>query len=69
MGRNQARKELNLEDEVEKLNRKGIVHAIRTRKDLDEASGAYKDISEVIHNQADLVETIIELEPLAVIKG
>lgn len=69
MGRNQAIKELNFEDEVEKLNRKGIVHAIRTRKDLDEASGAYKDISEVIRNQADLVETITELEPLAVIKG
>lgn len=69
MGRNQAIRELNLEEEIEKLNKKGIVHAIRTKKDLDEASGAYKDIAEVIGNQADLVEIVTELEPLAVIKG
>lgn len=69
MGRNQAMRELNFEEEIEKLNKKGIVHAIRTRKDLDEASGAYKNISEVIQNQADLVEVLTELEPLAVIKG
>ncbi len=69
MGRNQAIRQLDLAEEIEKLNRKGIVHNIRTRKDLDEASGAYKDISEVIRNQSDLVEIITELEPLAVIKG
>lgn len=69
MGRNQAIRELNLEEEIKKLDKKGIVHAIRTQKDLDEASGAYKDISEVIKNQDDLVETIVELTPLAVIKG
>ncbi len=69
MGRNQAIRELNLEQEIEKLNKKGIVHAIRTRRDLDEAAGAYKDINEVIRNQSDLVEIITELEPLAVIKG
>jgi tRNA-splicing ligase RtcB len=36
---------------------------------LDEAPGAYKDISEVMENQKDLVEIIVELSPLAVIKG
>jgi len=69
MGRNQAIRELSLEEEIQKLNKKGIVHAIRTQKDLDEASGAYKDISEVIKNQDDLVEIYAELTPLAVIKG
>lgn len=69
MGRGRAIRELILKEEIEKLDKKGIVHAIRTKKDLDEASGAYKDISEVIKNQDDLVEIIMELSPLAVIKG
>jgi tRNA-splicing ligase RtcB len=34
-----------------------------------EASGAYKNIATVIKEQSDLVEPIIELKPLAVIKG
>ncbi len=69
MGRNVARKTLSLIDEKKRLDDKGIIHAIRTEKDLDEASGAYKDISVVMGNQTDLVEIIEELEPLAVIKG
>ncbi|KKL72374.1 hypothetical protein LCGC14_2085600, partial [marine sediment metagenome] len=44
MGRKQAKKELNLEEEKRKLDEKGIVHSIRGIQDLDEASGAYKDI-------------------------
>lgn len=69
MSRTQAQKNLNLEDEIKKLNDQGIIHAIRSVKDLDEASGAYKDISEVMKNQEDLVEILVELTPLAVIKG
>lgn len=69
LGRKQAIRELNLEKEIEKLNKKGIVHAIRGKDDLDEASSAYKDISMVIKNQSDLVEIITEMKPLAVIKG
>lgn len=69
MGRNQARKTLNLEEEKKKLDDKNIIHSIRTEKDLDEASGAYKDIEEVMRNQEDLVEIIHKLTPLAVIKG
>ncbi|MCJ7601260.1 MAG: RtcB family protein [Desulfobulbaceae bacterium] len=38
-------------------------------RDLDEAAGAYKNIDEVIENQIDLVEVLVELRPLAVIKG
>lgn len=69
MSRSQAEKELNLEEEIKKLNDKGIVHAIRGVKDLDEASGAYKPIDMVMGNQKDLVEILVELEPLGVIKG
>jgi tRNA-splicing ligase RtcB len=45
------------------------LHAIRGKKDLDEASGAYKDIDVVMRNQEDLVEVLVKLSPLAVIKG
>ncbi|MGA2296789.1 MAG: RtcB family protein [FCB group bacterium] len=69
MGRGQARRNLNLEDEIRRLNEKGIIHSIRHQKDLDEAAGAYKDIDTVMKNQQDLVDILIELEPLAVIKG
>lgn len=37
--------------------------------DLSEAPGAYKDIEEVISNEADLVKPIVRLTPLAVLKG
>ncbi len=69
MGRRQAQRELDLNQEIEKLNKKGVIHAIRGVKDLDEASGAYKDIHTVMQNQADLVKIKVELEPLAVVKG
>jgi tRNA-splicing ligase RtcB len=69
MGRNQARKNLNLEKEIKKLDDKGIIHGIRTEKELDEASGAYKDIDIVMEEQKDLVKILVKLEPLAVIKG
>ena len=69
MGRKQAQRSLNLENEIRKLDEQGIVHGIRSEKDLDEASGAYKDISTVINSQLDLIEIVTELRPLAVIKG
>jgi len=69
MSRSQAKKELNLEEEIKKMDERGIIHSIRTRQDLDEASSAYKDIDEVMERQRDLVEIAVTLEPLAVIKG
>jgi tRNA-splicing ligase RtcB len=69
MGRNQAIKNLNLEEEIKRLDDMGVIHAIRGVKDLDEASGAYKNIDEVMENQKDLVDILVELTPLAVIKG
>jgi tRNA-splicing ligase RtcB len=42
---------------------------LKGRPDLGESPLAYKDIDEVIANQADLVEIVQELQPLAVVKG
>lgn len=69
MGRNEAMRRLSLEDEVNKLDRKGIIHAIRSKRDLDEAPSAYKNIVQVMLDQEDLVKILVELSPLAVIKG
>ena len=69
LSRNAARKELDLNEEIERLNRQGIIHSITTQEDLDEAAGAYKDIDTVMTNQADLVRVVARLLPVAVIKG
>lgn len=69
MGRRQAQRTLDLAEEKSKLDALGIVHSIRSQRDLDEAPSAYKNIHEVMKNQEDLVNVLIELRPLAVIKG
>ncbi len=69
MGRKEAIRSLNLEDEKAKLDAKGIIHSVRNAQDLDEAPGSYKSIDVVMAEQADLVEILVKLEPLAVIKG
>ena len=69
MGRKQAQRLLDLHAEIKKLDAQGIIHGIRGKRDLDEASGAYKDIDKVLKDQADLVDVLITLQPLAVIKG
>lgn len=69
MSRSQAVKTLNLKNEVEKLDRMGIIHAIRSQKDLEEAASAYKDIDEVMSLQEDLVDILYTLLPVAVVKG
>jgi tRNA-splicing ligase RtcB len=69
MSRTQARKTLSLEEQTKPLEERGILHAIRSDDDLDEAPGSYKDIEEVMNFQTDLVDIIHELKPLAVIKG
>jgi len=69
MSRTKAKKTLDLAVEQEKLNSQGIIHGIRSAKDLDEAAGAYKDIDAVMANQEDLVEILYKLRPIAVVKG
>jgi len=69
LGRREAIRVLNLHDEKRKLDKKGILHSIRGKKDLDEAPSAYKSIDEVMKFQEDLVDIIVKLEPIASIKG
>ena len=69
MGRKQAKRQLDLAAEQKRLDDLGVLHALRSKKDLDEAAGAYKDIDEVVENQLDLVEVLVTLKPLAVVKG
>lgn len=69
MSRSAAIKTLDMAEEVVQLEAKGIVHAIRCQDDMQEASGAYKDIETVIMNELDLVKVKTRLLPIAVIKG
>ncbi len=69
LSRTMAIKTLDMKQEVSMLESKGIVHAIRSQADMQEASGAYKNIEEVISNEADLVRVKTKLLPVAVIKG
>ncbi len=69
MSRTAAIKNLDLDAEKKFLDDQGIMHSVRNAKDLDEAPGSYKDISLVLLEQADLVEVVAELKPMAVIKG
>jgi tRNA-splicing ligase RtcB len=67
MGRKEAIRTLNLEEEQAKME--NVLGKPRTQEDLEEAPGAYKDITTVMDNQKDLVKILVELKPLAVIKG
>lgn len=72
MSRSKASQTLT-EEEVNKAMR-GVVFGRwgKTRKgelDFGEAPQAYKDIDVVMENQKDLVEIMVELKPLAVVKG
>ena len=69
MSRTMAIRTLDMQQEVAQLEAKGIVHAIRSQEDMQEATGAYKDIETVIANEADLVKVLTRLLPIAVIKG
>lgn len=71
MGRREAIRKLNLEEEKKFLDDQGIIHAIRNQDDLEEAAHCYKDIQKVIKDQVNcgIIKVIKELKPMAVIKG
>lgn len=69
LSRTAARQNLSLEEEIARLEKAGVIHAIRHQYDLDEAAGAYKDIDAVMAAQSDLVKIRTRLSPVAVIKG
>lgn len=66
MSRAQANKRIT-EAEAQ-MAMQGIVHD-RFRGRYDEAPQAYKDIDEVMEQQRDLVKTLVQLQPLGVMKG
>ncbi len=69
LSRTAAMQTLDLQEEIARLEAKGIVHAVRYQEDMQEATGAYKDIETVIANEQDLVKVRTRLLPVAVIKG
>ncbi len=69
LGRKQAQRTLDLKDQQKILDDLGVLHELRSKRSLDEAPGAYKDITKVMANQSDLIDIEVSLKPLAVIKG
>ena len=68
--RGKARQELSLQRELETVAAAGgKVFATSKEAVLDEMPGAYKDLDEVMANQADLVETVRRFTPLGTYKG
>lgn len=69
LGRKEAIRTLDFDTEKKKLDDLGIIHNIRSKEDLQEATSAYKSIDIVMANQSDLVKIVNKLTTLAVIKG
>jgi len=69
LGRKKAKQTLKLNEELKLLEDKGILHSIKSKANLDESPSAYKDIDIVMKAQKDLVDIVVELSPLAVVKG
>lgn len=68
MSRKAAKQLLSVEDEQRWLDAQGV-HFTVTENNLDETSGAYKDIGLVMRRQFDLVEMVTELYPVLPMKG
>lgn len=71
-GRVMTRKEARQRIAPEKLAHamRRVVYDERRGRDLvEEAPAAYRDISEVLEDEADLVRPVLGLEPIAVLKG
>ncbi len=69
LGRKQAQRNLDLKEQQKILDDLGVLHELRAKRGLDEAPGAYKDITKVMASQTDLVDIAVSLKPLAVVKG
>lgn len=69
LGRGEAKRTLSLEKELEILEKQHIIHALRGKDQLDEATSAYKDIDKVIAEQKKYIKIIKKLKPFMVLKG
>ena len=71
-GRMMTRKEAHERISIDRLRHtmRRVVHDERRAASLvEEAPGAYRDIAEVLEDEADLVRPVLRLEPLVVLKG
>ena len=68
MSRSEALRTLDLAEQCHILEQQGIIHGLR-KYGLDEAPSAYKDIETVMSLESDLVKPLVELVPLASVKG
>jgi tRNA-splicing ligase RtcB len=70
MGRREARRKIGVDEVLRDMKARGIeVSADNFRELPEEATQAYKNIDQVMEQQADLVEIQTKLTPLGVIKG
>jgi tRNA-splicing ligase RtcB len=70
LSRGAARRQLALDEQLALVaGAGGKVFASSKEAVLDEMPGAYKDLDAVMRNQADLVEAVAHLTPLATYKG
>ncbi len=70
LSRGRARQVLSLQEQLERIKAAGgKVFAQSKEAVLDEMPGAYKDLDEVMANQADLVAPVRRYTPLATYKG
>jgi tRNA-splicing ligase RtcB len=70
LSRSRARRELSLDHELMTVRAAGgKVFATSTQAVLDEMPGAYKDLDEVMAQQADLVEPVRRFTPVGTYKG
>ncbi len=72
MSRHEAKRETSSREVLQQLAKKGIIVKSGSLSDLaEEAPLAYKDVDEVVEvvHQAGLAKKIVQLKPLAVIKG
>lgn len=70
MGRREARRKIRIDEVLRDMKQRGIEISSENLRELpEEAAQAYKNIDQVMKQQADLVEIQIKLTPLGVIKG
>ncbi|XP_053993576.1 uncharacterized protein LOC128884304 [Hylaeus volcanicus] len=72
LSRNKSRNTLDYKDVLQKLHDKGIsVRVASSKLIMEEASEAYKDVSEVVNtcHAAGISKKCVKLRPIAVIKG
>jgi len=68
MSRREARERIG-GDRLERAMRRVVYDRHRARSLVEEAPAAYRDVREVLEDEADLVRPLVRLEPMVVLKG